>query len=246
MGRLPTAALRRLRGAGPFPIGKVVSVTVLFVLAMVATAIVFMLPIPFAARPSNVSVTESMPGLSSGPAPGISDNLVGGSSDDLPMKELRFAGSIDASEPMTYRPGETIDFKRGGNSRAYVSTGWSVEEDAGTWSDDEEAILRLKLDPPYKASMELVVMALAFVSHEHPKESVAVVANGELIANWTFQDGQSWTEWRAQIPAEVVQSNIIKLSFRISDPISPKNLGLSPDTRKLGIMVQQLRINKPQ
>src|SRR5262249_38588007 len=126
-------------------------------------------------------------------------------------------------------------------SKAYVGSGWSLEDELGTWSDGAEATVRFKLDRSYHTPMELVVQALPFVPGERPEQHVAVLANDQQIANWTFRNGDSWTELRAEIPAEIVRSEELKLVFRISNPVSPNSIGLSDDARKLGLMVQRLR-----
>jgi hypothetical protein len=156
----------------------------------------------------------------------------------LMVQKLR----INMPHVATYRPGETINFEKGGNSKAYVGSGWSSEDELGTWSDGSEAAVRFKFDRTYNTPMELVVQALPFVPGERPEQRVAVLANDQQIANWTFRNGDSRTELRAEIPANVVRSDDLKLVFRITDPVSPKSLGLSDDARNLGLMVQKLRI----
>ena len=73
-----------------------------------------------------------------------------------------------------------------------------------------------------------------------------VLANGHLIADWTFHHGDSLDELRARIPAEFLESDYLNLSFQILNPRSPESLGLSRDTRALGIMLQKVRIDLAQ
>jgi hypothetical protein len=195
-------------------------------------------------RPLEISLAESRQGKPADEP----DKLIAVWSDDLQLKELRFGANaiyrnrnaMDRLPP--YRPGETINFEKGGNSKAYVGSGWSSEDELGTWSDGSEAAVRFKFDRTYNTPMELVVQALPFVPGERPEQRVAVLANDQQIANWTFRNGDSRTELRAEIPANVVRSDDLKLVFRITDPVSPKSLGLSDDARNLGLMVQKLRI----
>ena len=173
-------------------------------------------------------------------------------SDDLQLTELRLFGrtlyrsSAIPSEPLVYLPGKTLLFQRGGNGKQHQGEGWSLEENWGTWSDGAEASLLFRLHRRYDVPLELIVWGQAFVPPEHPKQTVQVLANGHLIANWTFHHGDSLDELRARIPAELLESDYLKLSFRILNPRSPESLGLSRDTRALGIMLQKLRIDLAQ
>jgi hypothetical protein len=196
-------------------------------------------------RQLNVPISDSPEGSSSDAADG---GLVAVWTGDLRLTELRFSGEIIyqrsalASEPLTYVPGTTINFQKGGDAKRYQGSGWSHEEDWGTWTEGPEATLSLRLDEPHASPMEMVVRGQAFLSKPDPGTSVQVVTNGVPAATWTFNQGDSLTDLRAQIPPEVAPSPLLQISFRILNPRSPQSMGISGDTRALGLLVQSLRI----
>lgn len=142
----------------------------------------------------------------------------------------------------TYVPGSILGFGKGDKGKRYLSSGWSWQEDHGTWSDGDVATLVLKLDRLYQIPLELVISGQSFVPEQHPRQDIEVLANDHLIAHWTFRIDDGPVELRALIPTEIVSLANLKLSFRILNPRSPASLGLAPDDRQLGIFLQELQI----
>jgi hypothetical protein len=197
--------------------------------------------------PLKVPLNQTFGDVPSSASPGHLDVVW---SRDLELKQLRFSGETiyrnekGPSWPLTYSPGDTLVFRKGGNAKQYQGPGWSWEEDHGTWTDGSEATLFMKLDGAADIPMEVLISGQAFVSKQHPEQSVDVFANDQLLAHWTFRNEDSLTELHAAMPAELVRSPSLKLSFRILNPISPASIGLSEDSRKLGIKVETLRIQR--
>jgi hypothetical protein len=142
-----------------------------------------------------------------------------------------------------YRPGDAIDFKKGGNGSQYQGKGWSWPEEYGTWTDGDRADLILQLDQPPAGPLQLVLRGKAFVTPAWPRQDVTVLANDRQIGLWTFTGEPTGAQRSAAIPATLLDSRYLKLSLRIADPRSPLSAGLSADPRRLGILVHDVRLS---
>ena len=168
-------------------------------------------------------------------------------SEELELVEVTLDGQPvyagRASDSLSYALGQTIEFQQNGNGKKYKGQGWSFDEQWGTWSDGAEASLQLNLGRAYRSALDVSFRGQAFVTKEHPDQSVEVFANGTPVADWMFHNGESSTERKARIPADVTGSDTLKLTFKIKNPRSPASIGVSADTRALGILLEKLRID---
>ncbi len=137
-----------------------------------------------------------------------------------------------------------INFKTGGNAKAFEGPGWSSPEPIGTWTDGPEAILTLTGFTPARGVLTMRVAAEGFCAPAHPRVGVTVFVNDGQVAAWTLTAADKNDEQVAQAPPDVLSSPVTVIRFRISDPVSPRDLGLSPDTRRLGMLVKQITLSQ--
>ncbi len=135
-----------------------------------------------------------------------------------------------------------INFKAGGNAKAFEGPGWSSPEPIGTWTDGPEAILALTGFTPAHGVLTMRMVAGGFCAPGHPRVGVTVLVNDDQVAAWTLTAADKNDERVAQAPPDVLASPVTVIRFEISDPASPRELGLSPDTRKLGMLVKQITL----
>lgn len=148
----------------------------------------------------------------------------------------------------TYSLGSMIDFACKFSSRCYLLSGWSVTEaDHGVWSDGPVAELVFRVEPKPAGSLLLRVHLSAFVVPAHPDSHIGLFVNGSGLAQWNFslerieQAHRVWCE--ARIPVEIASNDEIRIELRIAHPASPRQLGLSVDSRQLGIMLHEMSIS---
>ena len=134
----------------------------------------------------------------------------------------------------------------GTGARQYFGLGWSQFEPAvGVWSDGERAELIFDLRPsadPLVFSAEVS----AFVVASHPKLDVVFSIAETVLATWSFDVAnpadREWSRRTVPIPPELVTSGGIVL--QIKTPASPLELGISTDSRKLGIAIRNFSVDR--
>lgn len=142
--------------------------------------------------------------------------------------------------------GQTIGFSQSDRPRRYMLSGWSVPEAWGTWSTGKRARLRLRAawrgSPPGFLNLDVG----AFCCGELPEQRVEVFVNGRPAAQLRFDLQRGETSHEAvPIPEGVWDGSdgVVEIEFRTPDSRSPDELGLSADTRVLGIRLKRLQLS---
>ena len=136
--------------------------------------------------------------------------------------------------------GQQIQFSRNGGSEQYRTLGWSPTEQEFTWTEGNSATVSLPIGDEKRALKLRVMMNGLVKPPDLSFQPVEVLANGKTIAQWQVKD---LNEYTATIAANVIKpGGQLELEFRIPKANSPKALGLSEDTRNLGICVRWLEV----
>jgi hypothetical protein len=139
-----------------------------------------------------------------------------------------------------YVLGSAIDFHWGGDAYLYEKNGWGAPEEGGTWTLNERSNLMLNVSATPKRDLLLILKAHAFVAPGRPRFIETLRVNGNNLVNLAVDTPQ--IEERVRLPRAVLQSPFIEIEFIDRAPQSPAELGLWPDTRKLGLAVETLRL----
>lgn len=120
-------------------------------------------------------------------------------------------------------------------------SGWTAAEPWGTWSIAPEAHTLFELPKTTAGDVRVRLESQAYASLIGLDQKVEVYANGKLVAelNYTPQSNLGVREWTLK-KSDLDQGKLLNLEFRIRDPRSPKDRGLSSDTRKLGIGIVEI------
>lgn len=117
--------------------------------------------------------------------------------------------------------------------------GLSRRSPSGRWTTQKRLSLGLLLDapPPPPAPLVLRFDVEPHLAPSHPRQTVDISAGDCPLATWTFTLGQPAPDTTLRIPRNLLEADGTRLllRFRISDPHSPRDLGIGPDTKKLGI-----------
>lgn len=119
------------------------------------------------------------------------------------------------------------------NEKIVRLDGFSVIEFDGRWTEGGIAEIRLVEENP---KINFIEFEVTSVFYENKNTSVIVVKGAK---KFVFKiDGVG--KYRFDISDNI--DGQIKIQFQIANPISPSTLGLSTDTRSLGVMVKNVRL----
>lgn len=148
------------------------------------------------------------------------------------------------------RLGEEVVFSEGSGAERLLGEGWSEPEATGVWTDGDRASLVLKLTNVPPGDAELVLAVDPFVTPDHPELEVEVSAQGEQLGTRVFRHRRAvFRRGRAHRPVRAVLPESVRdetgravLELRLHDPASPLELGLSDDSRRLGLHLRSLAV----
>jgi len=144
-----------------------------------------------------------------------------------------------------YSLSEEIDFRSGGNATQYLAAGWANSEPWGTWAEAEQATLRLTPTLSGKTDLMLSVQARAFVVPQYPRQDIDVLVNGRQAGTFSF-DSFDLVERSLRVPADLMAgSEVLEMTFISKSARSPAELGLSADSRRLGIGIANVTLRLP-
>jgi glycosyltransferase involved in cell wall biosynthesis len=116
--------------------------------------------------------------------------------------------------------------------------GWSEFECGGIWSLGARSRIAFALPRP-ATHVEVACKVSTFAAAGHVR-AFDVIANGRKAATWTFARGRR--EMKTVRIASPFPKRVFVVSFRLASPVSPFELGLNEDRRKLGLFMHALRI----
>jgi len=146
------------------------------------------------------------------------------------------AEGFGAPKDHIYR-GENLAFGKNLDTSKYILLGFSALEDWGVWSVDEYSKITLNTEDISKfKSITMTAQDLA-----SPKNLFTVSLNEAVIGTCSFELEFS----TCTIPFEFknLTTNIVTLSFSPKIIRSPKDLGMSDDTRNLGFGLKSIYLN---
>jgi hypothetical protein len=138
-----------------------------------------------------------------------------------------------------YQIGKQIEFTTAA-ANVYLGYGWSVAEPGGRWSDRGRAVVAFGVANPTAATLRLK-LAPFVVAGKLDQQLMNVKLNGQTVSNLILNKGEP-AEYSIPLLAGVLRDKNI-LTFELPAAAAPKDLGVSEDTRRLGISVQWLRID---
>jgi hypothetical protein len=112
--------------------------------------------------------------------------------------------------------------------------GWGFTEEWGTWATDQSA--KVVLPMPKGDPTKLIIKADAFLSPKHTEQVVDIAVNGMRIADHMVLKQAKGNTLEIKLPrgSQAVGEPLL-IEFRSLNAISPRDAGLGPDERKLGI-----------
>lgn len=138
-----------------------------------------------------------------------------------------------------YWMGTRIEFSRP-EADQYLGYGWSVPETASRWTDHGQAVIGFRSAQAGAATLRFK-LAPFLSAGKLGQQRLSIKLNNHSLGTVTLQES-SPREYSTLVPARVLSDRNV-LTLQLPDAESPKNLGVSEDTRRLGINVQWLQID---
>lgn len=115
--------------------------------------------------------------------------------------------------------------------------GWSHPEPWGTWSDENSAFMYIDATDWHSGDLTLLLRSQAYLPPQHPSQEVRIYVNEHLLSTLRYGMTNNLATTSIRVPAEIAGENKGRLAirFEIIDPVSPRELGISSDNRRLGI-----------
>jgi hypothetical protein len=147
--------------------------------------------------------------------------------------------------PAAYRLNQVIDFSNQGISQFYIAKGFSIPESLGRWTMGESALIDLRvmnLAPEKKA--QLVLRYKALVTSSKPCQQVIIRLNQQPIGSNRLcleNQGDEVQVYRYDIPLGAIgKEGLVQIQIDTPDSVSPRQLNMNTDERKLGVFLQTL------
>ena len=122
-----------------------------------------------------------------------------------------------------------------GVATSFLGPGWSTPESWGVWSVGDAAEIYL---PDVKGMEEIIIEVAAFVRPFHPKQDVAIKLNGISLSGISIDHSNPELIHIAitdEIKRSIPRGGLIALEFKFPNAVSPLDLHVSADPRKLSI-----------
>jgi hypothetical protein len=147
-------------------------------------------------------------------------------------------------------PTRTLTFAFQSNSGAvrHLGRGWSETEPWGVWSVGPQAELSIPIRERVEGDVTISIEARAYLVPSRADDQLVIVeANGAEVARLQYagRDSQRATRVISVPKAVAARGSPMRITFKISTPRSPAELGVGRDTRALGIGLQTLTLTFP-
>ena len=139
-----------------------------------------------------------------------------------------------------YSLGETIEFRQNTKAVRYLQRGWSIPEEDHTWMDGNSAEIDIPLSRiPSRVKASFLVRA--FVEPQRlPKQRYKVSLNGDKVVESEIASAEP-----VKIDLDVDKPHldkVLRFTLEAPDAAAPRDLGINPDKRHLGLAVLNFRL----
>jgi hypothetical protein len=140
-----------------------------------------------------------------------------------------------------YALGTVVSWQGGSFGQLY---GWSRPDPLGSWSIGPTSAFAMRIRDRAPGDLELRVFAEGVIDAARmPSREVAVSINGMKLAHWRFDVPRQVLQ-TVRIPtASIREDGSVRVEFTTDDYRSPQELGMSTDTRAIGIRVVEWQIS---
>ncbi|MDO5758454.1 MAG: DUF6311 domain-containing protein [Rhodobacterales bacterium] len=142
--------------------------------------------------------------------------------------------------PTLLPPDGILTLTDGGNFDPYKRWGWSSSEAQGRWTEGPLATFVVALGQPVVRPVSIEMIASPYLADGAHGRDVKIRANGRTLLETNLTDPEMHSIIFEAPPQTFSADGVLLLEIQISNSLSPFELGLSEDVRKLGLYVQSV------
>lgn len=147
-----------------------------------------------------------------------------------------------------YKLGNIVSFLAQTNNikeNLILIDGWSGQEVNGTWTDGDRSIIMFKLSEKPHSNLVLTIDSLPFINSNHPKLALDILVNHNYVGHLAYKLNNYSRINQIEIPIKNIdKNNLLEIEFLFKNSISPYKLGLSSDSRKLGLFILSMSLKE--
>ena len=133
--------------------------------------------------------------------------------------------------------GERLVFKKNRPGLEYLGSGWSLQEDWGTWSDGPQATIILPVH--FALAKTIIVEARPLLYGSYQQQIIRASING-VTTNTVTLTVNAPTQFTIAIPLAVQEqlrskTKLMTLTLQFPDAVRPSDIGMGEDSRTLAI-----------
>ena len=160
------------------------------------------------------------------------------------MTEALCRSTAVTSRLHSYELGEKLCFRNQGNADRYLLSGFHQSEDWGRWTNNPQAnvILSIATAVTTALRLDLEVSPLLHLP-THPVCAFSVQINGVVVLN-VYETRWLTNRYTVMIPQTLwTDISLLAIGFITVAPVRPVDLGMSADSRRLGVGLVSLRLS---
>ena len=125
----------------------------------------------------------------------------------------------------------------------YYGFGWSHNlGKPGIWSEGPISTLFFRTDKNY-GDLKLEISCLPYITKKNNILEFDIYVNNSLNKNMKLTNKDQDETFEIFIKEQFIKNNEIKIDFNFKNLVTPYEVLKSPDSRKLGILVKNIRLN---
>jgi hypothetical protein len=117
---------------------------------------------------------------------------------------------------------------------AVLCSGWNTSEEWGSWSEGDEASLRLSIPPDCAFPIDVFLALNAYLS-DIGKQRISISVGSRKVRSFSFYESTSTRSIVLKLRRSDVSEGYVEILFRVHYPVSPIEQCRSKGARRLGI-----------
>ena len=128
------------------------------------------------------------------------------------------------------------------NKDNYYGFGWSHNlDEPGIWSDGPISTLLFRTDKNY-GNLKLEIFCKPYITKKNSTSEFDIYVNNSFNKNMKLENNEQDEIFEILINEKLINNNEIKIDFNFKNLISPYEVFESPDSRKLGILMKNIKM----